>query len=374
MSTLQMTAPCIFGLESVLAGELRRMGAENVRAENGRVFFEGGQDILIRANLHTRTAERILLVLGRFRATSFEELFDAAYALPWEDYIGRQDAFPVKGWSLESALHSIPDCQRIIKKAVAKRLGNAYRIGWLEETGAVHQIRFAIHKNEVLLTLDTSGAGLHKRGYRQNSMEAPIKETLAAGILDLAHVKAEDTLCDPMCGSGTFLIEGVYRALQIAPGLRRRFSVEHWGWVPRAVVQSERERALSMIRRDAPFRAYGFDLDPEAVALTEANLKKAGVSGRVRVQKADISRFSPEQMTAVVCNPPYGERLLDLEQAQMLCRRMGEVFTAGESRYYIISPLERFEELFGRKADKRRKLYNGTLLCYLFMYFSEKRR
>lgn len=371
MSKLQMTAPCIFGLESVLAGELRRMGAEDVQADNGKVFFSGGQDMLIHANLHTRTAERVLLVLGRFPAASFEELFEGTYALPWEAYIGRQDAFPVKGWALGSKLHSIPDCQRIVKKAVAKRLSEVYHTGWMEETGATHQIQFSIHKDEALLMLDTSGAGLHKRGYRQTSMEAPIKETLAAGILDLAHIKAEDILCDPMCGSGTFLIEGVYRALRIAPGLHRRFAVEHWDWMPRSVVQAERERAISMIRRDVPFRAYGFDLDPAAVALSSENVEKAGVAARVRVRQAELSRFRPDKMTAVVCNPPYGERLLDLSQAEELCRRMGRVFTPGACRYYIISPLDRFEELFGRKADKRRKLYNGTLQCQLFMYFAE---
>ncbi len=346
------------------------MGAENVQSENGRVFFEGDKSTLIRANLQTSTAERILLVLGRFPAHTFDELFEATRALPWEEFIGRQDAFPVKGWSLDSKLHSIPDCQRIIKKAVVNRLSSAYGVSWLEETGPVHQIQFSIHKDEVLLMLDTSGAGLHKRGYRQNSLAAPIKETLAAGILDLARLRPDDVLCDPMCGSGTFLVEGALHALRIAPGLRRRFAVEHWDWMPPEIAKDERQRAMSLIRKEAQFRGYGFDIDADAVSLSSANAKKAGVAGRVKTSVADIASFTPKGKTVVVCNPPYGERLLDEAAAQSLARQMGKVFKAGEGcRYYIISPLVDFEELFGRPADKRRKLYNGTLQCQLFMYF-----
>jgi putative N6-adenine-specific DNA methylase len=368
---LTLCAPCLFGLESVLSGEIKRIGGENIETTDGRVTFTGDLALLARANLWLRTAERVCIVLGSFTATSFTELFDQTTELPFEDFIGKKDAFPVKGWSLKSGLHSIPDCQSIIKKAAVKRLEKVYEQAWFEETGPLHQIQFAIHKDVVTIMLDTSGAGLHKRGYRATSTEAPIKETLAAGIADLARVRTAATVVDPMCGSGTLLIESALRAFDIAPGIRRRFSAESWGVIPASVWQKERDAAKEAVLRDKKFRGIGFDLDPEAATLTLDNAGKAGVGSKILAAKGDLADFHlPDGDVTVLCNPPYGERLLELQEAEELYRTMGKVFPQRPgASYYIISPHEQFESLFGRKAAKRRKLYNGMIKCQLFMYY-----
>ena len=371
-----LSAPCHFGLESVLASEVRRMGGENVQVTDGRVTFDGDENLIARANIGLRTAERVQLVLGRFEARSFEELFQGVRKIPFEDYIGRKDAFPVKsGWALKSQLHSIPDCQSIIKKAIVTRLQEAYSVHWFEESGPTCAIEFAIHHDQVMISLDTTGVGLHKRGYRRSSVIAPIKETLAAGIIDIAHVYPDSQLYDPFCGSGTLLIEAAMHALRIAPGLRRRFSAEKWGWLPQKVWQQERHRSFDLIRRDATFHAYGSDIDPEAVELAQHNAKQAGVDARIEVVQRDIKDFLiPKEKGVVICNPPYGERLLDIKAAQEIYRTMGKVFSQGSPhRYYIISPDMEFERSFGRKADKRRKLYNGMIPCQLYMYFQNAR-
>ena len=376
MNDLTFAAPCHFGLESVLAGELRRLDAENVSAADGRVSFSGDFSMLARANLCLRTAERVLILLGEFEARSFAELFDRTRELPFEDFIGRQDAFPVKGHSNKSQLHSVPDCQSIIKKAAVERLREKYGVGWFEETGPVHQIQFQILKDRVSVFLDTSGPGLHKRGYRRNSTEAPIKETLAAGILDVAGVRRDSILYDPFCGSGTFLIEGALKAMNIPAGITRRFAAQSWGCIPAAVWQQERARGLDLVRRDAKFAAYGSDLDLAAVELALDNAHKAGVAQRIRIRTRDIREFKTVTDSGiVVTNPPYGERLLDQQAARELYRVMGQVFRGREGfSYAVISPDEEFEKNFGRRADKRRKLYNGMMKCQLFMYSRDLRK
>lgn len=365
-----MIAPCLFGLESLVAGELREMGALNVRAENGRVFFEGDAQILARANIGSRYAERICIEMGHFRATTFEQLFQAVRALPWERWIGKSDAFPVKGRSLDSKLASVPSCQSIIKKAIVERLRGAYHLPWFEETGAVHQVQFLLMKDEICLMLDTSGAGLHKRGYRANATEAPIKETLAAAIAYLARVRGDSTVYDPCCGSGTLLIEAAMLALRIAPGLRRRFAAERWAQISPEVWRTERSRAQEQIFKDRPFTAYGSDIDENAVRLAQENAAKAGLSARIHIKRADLADFKPITENGVIlCNPPYGERLLDIQQAEVLYRKMGERFPKTPYwNFAIICPDEQFEHCFGRGADKRRKLYNGMIKCQLFTY------
>lgn len=376
MNDLTFAAPCHFGLESVLAGELRRLDAENVSAADGRVTFSGDFSMLARANLCLRTAERVLILLGEFEARSFAELFDRTRELPFEEFIGRQDAFPVKGHSNKSQLHSVPDCQSIIKKAAVERLREKYGVGWFEETGPVHQIQFQILKDRVSVFLDTSGPGLHKRGYRRNSTEAPIKETLAAGILDVAGVRRDSILYDPFCGSGTFLIEGALKAMNIPAGITRRFAAQSWGCITAAVWQQERARGLDLVRRDAKFAAYGSDLDLAAVELALDNAHKAGVAQRIRIRTRDIREFKTVTDSGiVVTNPPYGERLLDQQAARELYRVMGQVFRGREGfSYAVISPDEEFEKNFGRRADKRRKLYNGMMKCQLFMYSRDLRK
>lgn len=374
MDKIQFSAPCLFGIEGICADELKRLEIENVRAENGRVLFEGDYNTLARANLCSRYAERIQILMGEFTATTFDELFEGVKKLEWERWIGKNDAFPVKGHSVNSKLASVPDCQKIIKKAVVTRLSDKYNVQWFDESDYRCQIQFLIMKDRVSVMLDTSGEGLHKRGYRRDATEAPIKETLAAAMADMSHVRSFSTVIDPFCGSGTILIESALKALNIAPGLRRRFSAELWKSVPMEVWSQERERAVDLVNKDAEFTAYGYDIDEDAVELTKSNAYKAGVDKRIKVAVCDIKNFTCElDRAAVITNPPYGERLLDEEQARRLYSIMGRKFPRRQGwSYTIISPDDRFEESFGRPADKRRKLYNGMIKCQAYMYFRNK--
>ncbi|MGN0601536.1 MAG: class I SAM-dependent RNA methyltransferase, partial [Oscillospiraceae bacterium] len=277
---------------------------------------------------------------------------------------------PVKGHSLNSQLHSIPDCQKIIKKACVERLKAKYGVSWFQEDGAVHQIQFSIHKDICTVYLDTTGQGLHKRGYRRNSNDAPIKETLAAGIVDLARVRPNSVVCDPMCGSGTFLIESAYKALNVAPGIRRSFSAQKWDCIPQKIWQDERANAMDSIDRQGHFVGFGFDVDDMAVELTISNSKKAGVASKLKVKQQDISRFVQIDNSITICNPPYGERLLQIKEAEELYKKLGQKLSPSrENPCYIITPHEDFEKFFGKKADKKRKLYNGMIKCNLYMYF-----
>ena len=371
MEKIKFSAPCLLGIEGICADEFKRLGIENVQAENGRVLFEGDFNTLAKANICSRYAERIQILLAEFPVYSFEDLFQGVNKIAWENFIGKDDAFPVKGHSVSSKLASIPDCQKIIKKAVVNKLNAKYHTSWFEETGALHQIQFLIMKDKCSIMLDTSGAGLHKRGYRANATIAPIKETLACAMADASHVRHYSTVIDPFCGSGTILIESALKALNIAPGLRRSFSAEKWGVVPENLWREERQSAQDNIKLDCDFIAYGYDIDENAVALTLENARKAGVEKRVIVQKRDIKDFREDfEKASVICNPPYGERLLDMEQARELYKIMGEKFTKKQGwSYSIITPDDNFEKYFGRKSDKRRKLYNGMIKCQLHMYF-----
>ena len=371
----RLCAPCLFGLESVLSGELKRLGFEEISVTDGRVEFSADAEGIARANLHLRTAERVLIVLGSFRAVSFQQLIDGAEQIRFEDYIGKKDAFPVKGWSLNSQLHSVPDCQAIIKKAAVKRLSQKYGVAWLEESGPTVQIQFSINKDVVTIMLDTSGAALHKRGYRKNANLAPIRETLAAGILDIARIYPDTQLYDPFCGSGTFLIEAAYKAKNIAPGIYRRFAAEKWSSMPSNIWKLGREEAIEQVRREVEFVAFGSDISEESLQIAEANARRAGIPGLIRLQKQDIKNFTlPNKKSVVVTNPPYGERLMAGENLHQLYQTMGSVFKPSDHvSYYIISSMEEFEKAYGRQADKKRKLYNGMLKCNLYQYFSTKK-
>ena len=363
--------PCLLGLEGLIAEELREMDAQNVRAENGRVRFEGDFALLARANLCCRFAERVQIEIGAFEARSFEELFQGAKALPWEEWIAPRDSFPVKGYSLNSALFSVSDCQSILKKAVVERLKTKYPQDWFEETGAVHQIQFSIMKDQVILALDTSGAGLHKRGYRLRAGGAPLKETLAAALCKISRLRPWHALYDPLCGSGTILIEGALMARGAAPGLRRNFAAERWPQIPREIWREERERAQSLERPAPEFHAFGADIDGEALALARENAARVGVSDCVEFRQADVKEFAPAaDHGTLVTNPPYGERLLDQEQAAALATLLGRVFLPRKGwSYTVLSSAEDFERRFGRAADARRKLYNGMMKCQAYMYF-----
>lgn len=368
---INFVIPCLLGMESLIAGELKDFGAENVASENGRVLFSGDENMLARVNICSRFAERVQILVGSFEARSFEELFQGTKALPWEEWIGSLDAFPVKGYSINSELFSTRDCQSIIKKAVVERLKSKYNIEWFEESGPIHQIQFSIMKDKASLLIDTSGAGLHKRGYRLDANEAPIKETLAAALCSLSHLRPYHKFYDPMCGSGTILIEGAMLAANIAPGINRSFSAERFGAIPRSVWGEERERAKSLERDCDDFAAFGSDIDSRAIEIARINAERAGVADKISFKTADIAAFLPStERGTVICNPPYGERLLDISECEAIYKTMGRVFRQQKGwSYSIISPDEEFEKAFGRKADKRRKLYNGMIKCQLYMYF-----
>ncbi len=363
-------APCHFGLEKTLSFEVKKAGGEDVEVADGKVCFSGDERVLVRANMSLSGAERVGILLARFKAVTFEQLFQGVKAVPIEQFVGKFDRFPIKGYSLKSKLSSVPACQKIIKKAMVERMRSVYKIGYFQETDTLYQFSFSILKDEVCFMLDTSGEGLHKRGYRRFSNAAPIKETLAAGIADIARVRGGDVVCDPFCGSGTLLIESAYKALNIAPCLNREFSAMSWSIIPRELWDEVRSE-LKEKERDCPdFKLYGFDIDPQAVKLTMENAEKAGVAKYLEVSCRDIADFTyPENASCILCNPPYGERLLDKEQAQRLYKIMGERMPVTDGkRIFVITPDEKFEEHFGSKADKNRKLYNGMLMCRLYQY------
>lgn len=371
MENLRLCAPCHFGLESVVSYEAKKIGGENITVTDGKVSFDADLKTLVNANLRMSAAERVLVELASFKAESFEDLFQGVKAIEWESFVGKSDAFPVKtGYSLHSKLTSIPDCQSIIKKAAVERLKGKYGVSWFEETGATVPIQFSIFKDVATIYIDTSGEGLHKRGYRRKSNDAPIKETLAAGIIDLARVRHDSIVQDPMCGSGTFLIESAYKALNIAPGIRRSFISEGWGFISQEIWRECREQALASIDKQGKFHAYGSDIDVKCADLSIMNSKKAGVGSKVSVELLDVRKFKPINGAVTICNPPYGERLLEIKQAEELYKALGQKLSPSkENPCYIISPHEDFEKFFGKKADKRRKLYNGMIKCQLFMYY-----
>lgn len=364
-------ATCLLGLEGLVANELRHHDVENVRAENGRVLFDGDMSACARANICSRYAERVLILVSEFYATSFEQLFNGVSKVDWSKFIDVEEAFPIKGSSINSKLNSIPACQKIIKKAIVENLKKTYKTDWFEENGAVHKIQFLINKDKVSIMIDTSGNGLHKRGWRENANAAPIRETLAAAMVDLARVRRNHVVCDPLCGSGTLVIESALKALNIMPGINRSFIAESWKSSDPTIWESERERAKSLENHDCSFKAYGYDIDAEALKVAMDNAEKAGVADRITFELRDVEDFnSDEEYLTVITNPPYGERLLDVNEAERLYKIMGKKFPKREHyTYTIISPDDDFEKCFGRAADKRRKLYNGMLKCNVYMYF-----
>ena len=368
--TLTFAIPTLFGLESLAADELRRLDLPQVRAENGRVLCSGTLGDIPRLNVNLRTGERVLLVLGTFPAGDFDALFEGTRTLPWERFIPRDGQFPVKGHSLNSALHSIPACQAIVKKAVAARLGAQYGMNTLPETGALYQIQFSIMKDTAVLMLDTSGAGLHKRGYRAQGVAAPLRETLAAAMVLLSRYRGRDPLCDPFCGSGTIPIEAALIAKNRAPGLNRSFSAQKWDCVDRELWLRAADEAMDK-EFDGDYEIWGGDLDPAAVDLARRNAELAEVDDIVKFEVADARTFHWGGMYGrIVTNPPYGERIMERREAEELYRAFGKAWAKFPETWklYLLSSHTEFERTFGKKADKKRKLYNGMLKCDLFMY------
>ena len=375
MREMEFTVPCLFGLEGLCGDELRRQNFENVRVENGRVLFSGDETALAKANLWLRTGERVLITLGSFPARSFEELFQGVYHLPLEDFIPRDGTFPVKGHCLNSQLMSVPDCQAIVKKAASRRLGEKYGLSWLPETGDKYQLQFSIMNDQVNLYLDTTGPGLHKRGYRAVGNEAPLRETLAAAMVQLTRYRGREFFWDPFCGSGTIAIEAALLAKNRAPGLMRKFAAQSFPWIAPEIWDDLRREAKEK-EFNGNYHILGSDNDPRCVSLSMANARKAGVADCIRFRDGDATKMSlPTDTGILVTNPPYGQRMLEQQSAQRLYAALGRhlKYANGWKKYIITSEPE-FEHYFGRRADKKRKLYNGMIQCNYYMYTDNTRR
>ncbi len=372
---VRYTATCLFGLEGLLGEEIEALGCERIENIDGRITFEGDRSAAARASVRLRFAERLYLNLGSFEAKTFSDLFDGTKELPWEDWIGREDEFPVTGHSVKSGLFSVPDCQKIIKKAVSVRLGEKYGLVRLPETGTRYRIEFFLFKDRASLMIDLSGTPLHKRGYRPETVDAPIRETLAAAMVKLARPREDVLLWDPFCGSGTIAIEAAMQMKRIAPGLNRTFAAEEFSGFPASSWKDAREEARAEILTDSGFEAYATDIDPKCVAVAEASAERAGVKDRINVFQMDaLDIDTMGRRGTVVTNPPYGDRLLTREEADDLYRAMGQAFSRlGRWQIYVITQSEDFQKLYGRRADKIRKLYNGMIPCYYYQFFKNPR-
>lgn len=365
-----LCVPCLLGLEGPINDELKRLNMKNVASENGRVYFSGDEKAVLSANTNLRIGERVLIEVGRFQAKTFDELFEKTKALNWADYIPKDGAFPVKGYSLNSTLFSVSDCQSIIKKAVVESLKKKYHIDWFKEDGPLYQIQFSLMKDEVSLCIDTSGDGLHKRGYRPAHNAAPLKETLAAAMVTLSKYRGRDDFCDPFCGSGTIPIEAALIAKGIAPGLHRSFTCQSWPSFPKSITTEVREEAVSK-EYHGEYHIIGSDIDPNAIKIAKENAERAGVADIIHFEVADATAFNRKTSSGtIVTNPPYGERIMEKQEAEHLYQAFGQAYRESENwKLYLLSSHTEFERTFGKTADKKRKLYNGMIKCDLFMYF-----
>ena len=375
MSKFEFSVPTLFGLEGIAGDELRRLDLENVRVENGRVLFSGDETAMAKANVCLRTGERVLIVLADFPAKTFEELFQGVYRTNLEDFIPKDGNFPVKGHCLNSQLMSVPDCQAIVKKAASKRLGEKYGVQWLPETGAKYQLQFSIMNDRVQLYLDTSGPGLHKRGYRAQGNDAPLRETLAAAMVQLTRYRGREFIWDPFCGSGTIPIEAAFIAKNKAPGMYRRFAGEAFAWVDPKVWGEVRTEAKDKEFK-GNYRILGSDNDPKCISLAMANARKAQVDNIIEFRDGDATKMSlPAESGILICNPPYGQRMMEQQSAQRLYAALGRHLKfANDWKKFIITSEPEFEHYFGKRATKKRKLYNGMIKCDYYMYTDNQRK
>jgi putative N6-adenine-specific DNA methylase len=370
MAIYEVIATAAFGLESQVAWELKSLGHADQMIEHGRVRFRADEAGIARASLWLRVADRLQLVVGEFPARTFDELYDGVRSLPWADLLARDAALPVDGKSVKSTLTSVPAVQGVVKKAVVDAMARRHGLTVLPESGARHRIQVALREDLATLTLDLTGDGLHRRGYRDLVGAAPLKETMAAGLVSLSHWKGDWPLVDPMCGSGTIAIEAALQALDVAPGLRRAFDAERFRFMPVAAWQAAREEARQRVRRDREVRVYASDRDPEAIALTQRHAQQAGVASVIRIARAPLRDLAPDESRGlIVTNPPYAERLGDGPEVESLYRQMGEVLGRMPGwAAHVLCAHEGFERHFGRPADRRRKLFNGNLRCQLYQY------
>lgn len=367
-------ATCLFGLERLVGEEIDALGYKRLETIDGRVYFEGDITAIARCNMWLRCAERVFIVAGEFTAETFTELFDGTKAIPWERYIGEKDAFPNSGHSVKSQLASIPDCQSIVKKAMVERLKSVYGTEWFEESETKYKIEFFILNNKATLMIDTSGEPLFKRGYREKAAEAPLRETLAAALVKLSRPRENVITWDPFCGSGTIAIEAALIMTNTAPGRNRRFSSEHFPWIPKSVWRCARQEADEAQNLDTTFSAWASDIDRECVSLAKENAKRAGMEKFIKVFCKDALTITDSgERTTIVTNPPYGERLGTIREARELYKKLGRTLAnlVPPWQMYLLTSEEEFERLYGKRANKARKLYNGMIKCYLYQYFKD---
>lgn len=371
---MQLIATCAFGLESVINNEIKKLGYTIIKTENGKITFEGDFPAIARCNLWLRSADRVLISIGEFEARSFEELFEQTRSLNWEDFLPEDACFPVDGKSVRSQLFSVPDCQAIVKKAIVEKMKDKYPVKWFQETGALYRIQVSLLNDIATLTIDTSGAGLHKRGYRQLSADAPLKETLAAAMISISRWKPDRPFIDPFCGSGTIPIEAALIGRNIAPGLQRSFIAETWPGFPKNIWHSAREEARNLIVANQPLGIFGFDIDGSVLNLARHHAKVAELGNSINFQQQEFSKLrSKYKYGYLISNPPYGERLGDHDEIKTLYAQMPEVFAQLDTwSFYILSAFPYVESIIGKPANRRRKLYNGRILCQYYQYFGPK--
>ncbi|WP_330364947.1 THUMP domain-containing class I SAM-dependent RNA methyltransferase [Anaerovorax odorimutans] len=372
---LEIIATATFGLEAIVKREVETLGYKIIKSEDAKITFMGDERAIVKSNLWLRCADRVLLKMGEFNAFSFEELFQQTKALPWEQWIPEDGKFTVTGSSVKSKLHSVPDCQAIVKKAIVEKLKEVYHCDWFKETGSEYTVKITILKDRVTLTIDTSGAGLHKRGYRVEDVAAPIKETLASAMVQLSFWKEGRLLADPMCGSGTIAIEAAMIGRNIAPGLSRKFASEGWSAISEKLWKEERKKAYEAIKYDADIRIKASDINPAAVKAARKNAEEAGVDDCIEFSVVPFSKFKIEENYGImICNPPYGERIGEKEDIHKIYRDLNLFFKKNPTwSLYLVTTDKEFERLtFNRPADRRRKLYNGRLeVCY-YQYYGAK--
>jgi len=369
-----LIATATFGLEAIVAREIKRLGFEDVITENARVIFRGDEEAICRTNLWLRSADRVFIRMGEFPARSFEELFQGTKALPWGDILPENANFPVQGKSVKSGLFSVPDCQAIVKKAIVEKMKQKYKRDWFEEDGPRFPIEVSLLKDIATITIDTSGAGLHKRGYRQTAGQAPLKETLAAAMVDLSFWNPDRVLLDPMCGSGTIPIEAAMIGRNMAPGLNRHFVSEEWPFMPKSLWSKVRQEAEEAIDRTADFRILASDIDGRVLRTARNNAVQAGLENFIAFQTLPLKEISSKKKYGcIITNPPYGERLGEQREAEELYREMGQVCEKLDTwSIYVLTSHKSFERLFGRKADRKRKLYNGRIQVDYYQFYGPR--
>jgi putative N6-adenine-specific DNA methylase len=375
MSRIELIATATFGLEAVVKREIEQLGYKILKSEDAKISYLGDEKAIIRSNLWLRCADRVLLKMGEFKAVSFEELFQQTKAIPWAEWIPENGKFTVNGSSVKSALYSVPDCQAIVKKAIVERMKETYQCDWFKETGADYTVKVSILKDNVTLTIDTSGVGLHKRGYRIKDVTAPIKETLAAAMVQLSFWKSGRLLVDPFCGSGTIPIEAAMIGRNIAPGLSRKFASEGWASIPEALWKEARREAFSAIDQEADIQIKASDISRKAIEAARENAAEAGVDDCIDFAVLPFSGLAAEKDHGImICNPPYGERIGERAELDVLYKDINRFFAANPSwSLYFLTADKEFERAFtGRKADRRRKLYNGRIETTYYQYYGQK--